>query len=695
MLFDPNRGLLVPPDLDDRTWSDLVSDAVALIPQYAPKWTNQGPSDVGITLVELFAWLVEGLTYRLNQVPDKNYVAFLNLLGITLNPPNPARSFLTFAATPAVVIVPRGSQAQTAATETQTPILFETDQDVTILPINLEAAVLIGKAGPNKYSNVSNDFVVPPAPGASINIPPSQAVQFCLGFDNPSVQTLNLLVRMFAPLTTGAATVTWLYSQAGVEPSSWTALAVPANADGTNGLTQDGTVQINVPLDWASEAPTSWTTVFPSSASDVVNSAYYWVGVRIANLSATDNLALGLSWILFNSVSSYSALTIAAPEDLGSGDGTPFKVFSLANGPLFAAPGSATPYAHLVVQVNGVTWTQVEDFPDGPGQYYRVFPVQSEIMFGNYSLLSNIGHGTIPLTTDTIVATTYRYVEAGSTANVGASAIMTMRTPVAGISAVTNLFAAYGGSDEQTVASAMQRAPQLLRNRNRAVAADDYQFLAMQASTGIAIVSCLPPTNVYGPGAYGVCGDVHGAYGTLDRSAGNVNVIVVPSIGPEVSATPQPTPELIQTVQAYLGSRCDVTALLHVTGPRYLPIVVNIQATAWLAAINSGLISSATDVQTYIEKQVANYFHPVVGGVNGTGWQVGQSVYLGDLYKAIMPPENIGFISQLSIEPGIPLYLGGRPPGFVIGPPAGASVVLADFELVCLGTINFPTPNAV
>jgi hypothetical protein len=270
-----------------------------------------------------------------------------------------------------------------------------------------------------------------------------------------------------------------------------------------------------------------------------------------------------------------------------------------------------------------------------------------------------------------------------------------MRTPVAGISAVTNLFAAYGGSDEQSVASAMQRAPQLLRNRNRAVNVDDYQFLAMQASTGIAIACCLPPTNVYGPGAYGVCGDVHGAYGTLDRSAGNVNVIVVPSLGPEVSAIPQPTPELIQTVLAYLGSRCDVTALLSVTGPRYLPIDVNIQATAWQEAINSGLISGPADVQTYIENQVAIFLHPVVGGVDGTGWQVGQSVYLGDLYKAIMPPESFGFISQLSIQPGSPLYLGGRPPGFVIGPPAGASVVLADYELVCLGTINFPTPTAV
>ena len=55
-----------------------------MIPRYAPEWTNHNPSDPGITLIELAAWMTDLLIYRLNQVPDKNYVAFLNLLGIKL-----------------------------------------------------------------------------------------------------------------------------------------------------------------------------------------------------------------------------------------------------------------------------------------------------------------------------------------------------------------------------------------------------------------------------------------------------------------------------------------------------------------------------------------------------------------------------------------------------------------------------------
>ncbi len=71
---------LILPDLDDRRYADLVEEARALIPSYAPEWTNHNPSDPGITLIELFAWLSEMLIYRLNRVSDDNLRTFLKLL---------------------------------------------------------------------------------------------------------------------------------------------------------------------------------------------------------------------------------------------------------------------------------------------------------------------------------------------------------------------------------------------------------------------------------------------------------------------------------------------------------------------------------------------------------------------------------------------------------------------------------------
>ncbi len=68
------------PNLDDRSFEDLMKEARALIPRYNKDWTNYNPSDPGITLLELFSWLGEMVIYRTNQVPDASYINFLKLI---------------------------------------------------------------------------------------------------------------------------------------------------------------------------------------------------------------------------------------------------------------------------------------------------------------------------------------------------------------------------------------------------------------------------------------------------------------------------------------------------------------------------------------------------------------------------------------------------------------------------------------
>lgn len=80
------------PNLDDRRFTDLVAEARVLIPTLMPEWTNHNPSDPGITLVELFAYLTETLLYRLNRVTDANVYAFLKLLNGKDWQPSPDKS---------------------------------------------------------------------------------------------------------------------------------------------------------------------------------------------------------------------------------------------------------------------------------------------------------------------------------------------------------------------------------------------------------------------------------------------------------------------------------------------------------------------------------------------------------------------------------------------------------------------------
>jgi hypothetical protein len=67
--------------LDDRTFDDLVGEAVNLLPTLAPEWTNHNPSDPGITLIELLAYFTEILIYRLGRITPATRLQFLKLLG--------------------------------------------------------------------------------------------------------------------------------------------------------------------------------------------------------------------------------------------------------------------------------------------------------------------------------------------------------------------------------------------------------------------------------------------------------------------------------------------------------------------------------------------------------------------------------------------------------------------------------------
>ena len=115
------------PNLDDRVFQDLVNEARSRIPLYCPEWTDHNLSDPGITLIELFAWMTELVIYRLNKVPDKNYVKFLELIGIQLAPGSPASTEITLrlaAPQDNATIIPMGTEIATVRTETQEAIIF-------------------------------------------------------------------------------------------------------------------------------------------------------------------------------------------------------------------------------------------------------------------------------------------------------------------------------------------------------------------------------------------------------------------------------------------------------------------------------------------------------------------------------------------------------------------------------------------
>lgn len=128
------------PNLDDRSWKQIVDEAVRLIPRYCPEWTNHNSSDPGITLLELYAWMTEMVIYRLNKVPEKNFLTFLDLIGVRLKPPEPARVVLEFTPSEGAdgeLLVKKGTQVATLQSGGGDPVTYETLRDLTLLPVKV------------------------------------------------------------------------------------------------------------------------------------------------------------------------------------------------------------------------------------------------------------------------------------------------------------------------------------------------------------------------------------------------------------------------------------------------------------------------------------------------------------------------------------------------------------------------------
>ncbi len=124
-----------PPRLDDREYADILAEARQLIPQYCPEWTNLSDADPGMTLVQLFAWMTELTLYRLNRVPDKTYVHFLNFIGEERREARSSVVPLTFSLAredAGAVEVPPHTVCSTRQTEAKAALDFVTTERLTV-----------------------------------------------------------------------------------------------------------------------------------------------------------------------------------------------------------------------------------------------------------------------------------------------------------------------------------------------------------------------------------------------------------------------------------------------------------------------------------------------------------------------------------------------------------------------------------
>ena len=131
-----------PPLLDTRTIDDIMEGLRKQAQTDLPLWKQLQPDDAGAMLQRIFARLMEIALQRLNRVPEKNLLAFLDAMGVSVRPASPAKAPLTFSLLPNVppTFLPGGAQVGTKPSVQAPAMIFETMRDFTVVPAQLVRA---------------------------------------------------------------------------------------------------------------------------------------------------------------------------------------------------------------------------------------------------------------------------------------------------------------------------------------------------------------------------------------------------------------------------------------------------------------------------------------------------------------------------------------------------------------------------
>ena len=644
---------LTAPPIDSRKYQDLFNEAVARISVHTPEWTNYNQSDPGITIVGVLAFLTESLLYRCNQIPDRNRIKFLQLLGMPLSPASAAQGLVAFTnanGPPVVFSVTQDTEVDAG----QVP--FRTEETLNVLPI--ETRVYFKQpytptgAELQQYTLLNASFTTPTttpqslafyqvqtlAPGAASNVDLNEdtidgsvwIAIFARAADAANIdgirsqiagQTLSLGM-VPGIVAASAATVDLTPNPVGAtDLSSVLAFYMPAFSGGSpvspspsyrqidvapdgNPLAQPGVIELVLPpadqlYTWTDLQPLeAGTGQYPPALDDTTLAARLITWIRVSIISPTD---VNILWLGSNAAL-VTQLTHVTGEVLPNGTGTPSQVANLAHSPVLAGSVELT-----ITPTTGSaeSWTAIDDLmaagpevpvvdpslPPGTSTPPNL-PVDVFLLDPEAGTLT-FGDGTNgarpPL--NAAMSVDYDYC-VGAGGNVGAGAINTGPSLPSGVT-VANPVNTWGGANAETATDGVKQITRYLQNRDRLVTAADFEAVALR-TPGVSIgrVEVLAAYNpVLSPNS---AGDAPGA----------VTLMVIPSYDPVNPNNPVPSQTFLNAIGAWLDPRRLVTTELILSGPEYQ----NVWVSAGISVVPG---ASLTDVLAAVKAAITQFLSPL------------------------------------------------------------------------------------
>jgi predicted phage baseplate assembly protein len=645
------------PNLDDRRWTDLVEEGRALIPLYAPEWTDHNLHDPGITLIELCAWLAEQDLFRIDRIGTDQIRKLLALAGVTAAPTRPASVVLSVTPAPktaTAIIIPGTEFFGTTAGGLL--VRFRAVDETALTSAKL-AAFQVEQQGAfldrSRYLDRGEPFAAwgdDPGPGAA----------FLLGFDTalPADAWTSLdftvrdpdesdLERDRLRAEAGASSLEHpahhsvrLAWEVRTASGLWVPLPV---SDETRSLTLNGRVRLR-----------GSTLAAPARLGRVEQELFY---VRARIVAGTHDEPPVLVRLIVNGVLAEQALVPSRArsddqptpylaehpelagwrfERLAAGDGWPGQVRTVS------APAVAG-VSPVILTHEGdrgkpldrwIRWTIRPDFAaSSRADSHVVLGAQEGTMtFGDGEHGRALPAGAVPYVAYLSTLAAAGNVPAGTVNAVTDGSLAAARSaPGSLVAQVAQPGAAWGGRDEESLDQVLARLLDGLNKTTRAVTAGDCESLALSVpGTAVAVARAAPEQHPDLPGM---------------PAPGVVTVTILPHLP---MGKPAPTPGLRRLVSCYLNRRGVPGSRIVVVGPVYREIVATL-------TLEIGPETRAQIVQAKVQTALDQFFHPLTGGPDGRGWPIGRDVYRSEVLQALA---RAGFDSVVTLD----LALDGGPP---------------------------------
>lgn len=596
------------PNLEDRTFDQLVEEARTLIPRYAPAWTDHNWSDPGITLIDLQAWITEAELYRVNLVTDRHRGKYLRLLGRPPAGPSCARVDLTF--TPVVSrVIAKGTTVTAILPEGN--IAFEVDEDLPLAPIRLQRVLVDEGSGAltdrSAENNASDQFYAP------FGLRMRAGAALYLGFDTAS-ESLSFRCYLYEndlippgshggepPFDLQDLRVRWEYRSTDnwgeIRPTPGGGTA-PVVSDDTGSFRKSGRLVFQ-DLDTGTSGVGPWVaTTLPNwQDADGTSRLYYWL--RCVLEESTAAFPPRIEAIRLNTVTATEGSTHSFPETQ-KGDGLPRQAMRLKRSPVI--PES------LELFVRAERWDVRDDLDSsGPDDLHATVTRETdEVLFGDGF------HGKVPPAGSLIRVERYR-TGGGAAGNVRPGT--PWNDDGMSMAEIINDLPAAGGADAETIEEAVQRFLDDLHTPYPAVTSPDFEYLAVN-TPGVRVwkAKAVPGYHPEKP---------------LTHTDATVTVAVIPFTPLlHLDDPPLASREFLGAVARHLDrhrllcTRCCVVPAIFVR--------VDVEISVVPEAGNAG-----GPLDRFVMEALEGFLHPIHGWTDGGGWPMGQHVYRSELYRVV------------------------------------------------------------